>query len=161
MNCKRLALVSLFMLLVFPVFGSMVTFLVIETGLNEEFAATQHSSLWEDALMAEFFEAGHIVTNYPVARMEKKPEMDLVGKIGIDFYDAMRGGSDYFILGFLEYKIQGDAAAPVAITIKLYETRSEMLVFEHNFPAGGGKSLGEEYLAAQNAARVLVSNIKG
>ena len=110
--------------------------------------------------MESFFNAGHIVTNSPVERMEKKPVQVFSGKVAADFSEAIDGGSDYFILGFLEYKIQGERPVPVGINIKLYSTGSKKLIFEQNFPAGTGKSLDEEYKFAQNAGRVLISHIK-
>jgi hypothetical protein len=44
--------------------------------------------------------------------------------------------------------------------IKIYRTNTEELIFERNFSAGTGKSLGEEYQFAQNAGRVIISNLK-
>ena len=161
MNYKRLvSLAILLLLLVFPSFASMVTFLVVETGLDEGAANTQHSSIWEGALMSVFFDAGHIVTNHPIARMEKKPDKDLSGSIMIGFIEAIEGGSEYFILGFLEYVNNGEMMIPIGIIIKLYRTDSEELIFEQNFPAGNSRSLGEEIQMAQNVARILVSNIR-
>jgi hypothetical protein len=43
--------------------------------------------------------------------------------------------------------------------IKIYNTDTEKLVFERSFPAGTGKNLSEEYQIAQNAGKVIVSNI--
>jgi len=157
MNNKRLVSAAvLLLLLVFPVSASTVSFLVVETGLNDE-AKNQYGSLWEGGLMEVFFDAGHIVTNYPIARMGKKPADDLSGPIELDFNEARVGGADYFILGFLEFK---DSSVPSAIDIKIYSTNTEKLVFEHNFPAGTGRNLGEEYQIAKNTGRIIVSNIK-
>jgi hypothetical protein len=159
MNYKRLmGIAVLLLLMVFPASASMVSFLVIETGLNEE-TSTQYGSLWEGGLMAVFFDAGHIVTNSPIARMEKRPDEDLSGYIEVDFYEARVGGAEYFILAFLEFQ-KKDAAVPTAIIIKIYSTDSEKLIFERSFPAGTGRSLGEEYQIAQNAGRVIVSNMR-
>jgi len=159
MNNKRLLSAAvLFLLLVFPASASMVSFLVVETGLNEE-TRTQYGSLWEGGLMDVFFDAGHIVTNYPIARMDKKPEEDLSGSIEVDFYEATQGGADYFVLGFLEFQSK-DASVPSAMIIKIYNTNTEKMIFEKSFPAGTGKNLGEEYQIAKNAGQVIVSNIK-
>ena len=158
---KRLgSLMLLFAILVFPASASMVTFLVVETGLGDEIASSQYSSLWEGGLMEVFFNAGHIVTNYPIARMDKKPAVDLSGNIKLDFDEATEGGAEYFILGFLEHQIQGRSAVPTGITVKLYRTDSRELVFEQSFPAGTGRTQNEEYQLAQNAGRLLISNIK-
>ena len=161
MNYKRLlSMAVLLVLFVFPSFASMVSFLVVETGIEEESVTTQHGSLWEGSLMSVFFDAGHIVTNYPVARMAKMPEEDLSGKIMVDFYEALEGGADYFILGYLEYRNSGGTAVPVMITLKLYSTDSQELLFEQNFPSGNGMSLNEESQIAENAGRIIISHMK-
>jgi hypothetical protein len=158
MNYKLLgSAAALLMLLIFPVSASMVSFLVVETGLDDRITNTQYSSLWEGGLMAVFFDAGHIVTNYPITRMDKKPASDLSGGIGADFNEAVENGAEYFILGFMEY--QG-SAVPVGITLKLYRTSSRELVFERRFPAGTGRSFNEEFQFAQSAGRIIISNIK-
>jgi len=146
----------LLLLLVFPASASMVSFLVVETGLNGE-ANTQYGSLWEGGLMAAFFDAGHIVTNCPIARMEKRPEKDISGNIGNDFFEAAINGAEYFVLCYLEFR---DASVPNAIAVKIYNIHAEKLIFERSFPAGTGKGLSEEYQIAQNTGRVIVSNIK-
>jgi hypothetical protein len=146
----------LLLLLVFPVSASTVSFLVVETGLGEK-TITQYGSLWEGSLMEVFFEAGHIVTNSPIARMEKRPAEDLSGPIKLDFNEAKVGGADYFILGFLEYK---DSSVPNAMVVKIYNTDTEKIIFEQSFPAGTGRNPREEEQIAKNAGRIIVSNIK-
>ena len=150
----------LLLILAFPVSASMVSFLVVETGLEGGNVGSQYSSLWEGGLMAAFFDAGHIVTNYPVIQMKNRPENDISGVIENEFNEAASGGSDYFILGFLEYKNLGGVITPVGMTLKLYSTSPKELLYEQIFPAGKGKSLNEEYQFAQNAGFVLASNIK-
>ena len=158
---RRLACISVvLMLLAFPVSASMVSFLVVETGLNEEIRSPQFSSLWEGGLMSVFYDAGHIVTNSPIGRMEKKPSNDLSGTIKADFDEAAEGGAEYFVLGFIEYQINGSAAVPVGMAIKLYKIDSQELIYENNFPAGNGSSLNQEYQFAQNAGRTLIPHIK-
>jgi hypothetical protein len=161
MDYKRLgSMAALLMLLAFPASASMVSFLMVETGINEEVSSGQYTSLWEGGLMAAFFDAGHIVTNGPVARMEKKPSRDLTGTVEVDFNEAVKGGAEYFILGFIEYQVRSGKPVPVGIALKLYQTDSKKLVFEQSFPAGSGKNLDEEYLFAQNAGKVIISHLK-
>jgi len=158
---KRLGgMAVLFMLMAFPVSASMVSLLIVETGVNEGVTSGRYSSLWEGGLMAAFFDAGHIVTNSPITRMEKKPGRDLSGIVEADFEEAVRGGADFFILGFLEYENRGDSAIPVGIALRLYSSNSRKLVYEHNLPAGTGKNLDEEYKYAQNAGRLLIPHLK-
>ena len=161
MDYKRLVGTAvLFLVLVFPARASMVSVLVVETGLSEEISTEQYGSLWEGGLMETFFNAGHIVTNSPIMRMEKKPAQDLAGLVKNDFDDAILGGAEYFILGFLNYQISGGRPVPVEIAIKLYKTDTRELLFEQNFPAGRGKSMNEEYQFAQNTGRIIISHIK-
>ena len=156
---KRLGcLAVLFMLLVFPASASMVCVMLVETGINEGASSGQYATLWEGGLMAVFFDAGHIVTNSPIARMEK-PARDLSGQLEADFNEAVRGGADFFVLAFLEFKNLGERAVPIGIALKLYNSGTRNLVYEQRFPAGSGKSLDEEYQIAQNAGRTIISHL--
>lgn len=153
------SLAVLLVLLAFPASASTVSFLLIETGINDEAPNTQYTSLWEGGLMAAFFDAGHIVTNSPITRMEKKPSQDLSGYVAEDFAEAAEGGAEYFILGYLEYKLDGLKPVPVGIAVKVYMTDSKKLIHELGFPAGTGRNLGEEYQLAQNAGRSIISHM--
>ena len=163
MSCKRLlGTVVLFVVFTFSVSASTVSFLVVETGLNEGISSPQYSSLWEDGLMSVFFDAGHIVTNNPILRMSKQASIDIRGTaIEADFVEAALGGADYVILGFLDYQMQGNRAVPTGINIKIYTAVSQVLVFEQNFPAGSGRNTTEENQIIQNAGRTIISQIKG
>ena len=157
---KRLGCITIFfLLLVFPVSASMVSFLLVETGINEDVSSGEYASLWEGGLMEAFFDAGHIVTNGPIARVERKPERDFTGMLADDLYDAVNGGVEFIILGYLEFRVQGQRAVPVGMTLKLYNSASRQLMYEQNFPAGGGNNLDEEYQIAINAGRVMTSQI--
>jgi hypothetical protein len=157
MNYKRLLVLTLLLILfTIPASATMVSFLVVETGLGDGGPNPQHSSLWEGALMASFFDAGYIVTNGPIARMERKPAQDLSGIVKIDFDEAVDGGAEFFVLAFLNYQIQGGATVPVEIAIKVYKTDSSQLFFEQSFPAGRGRTLNEENQNALQAGRAIV-----
>ena len=158
---KRPVIIAvLSILLAFPVSASMVSFLVVETGLNEDVPPNQLSTLWGGGLMAAFFDDGHIVTDSPVVRMEKRPPKDFTGQVERDFNEAVTAGSEYFLLGFLEYQIVDGKVIPVNINLKLYETGSKRLIFEQAFPVGTGKNLAEEHQIAQNAGRIIISHLK-
>ena len=160
MHYKRLgSLTLLFVLLAFPVSASMVSFLVVETGLNEETPPNQISSIWEGGLMAAFFDAGHIVTDSPITRMEKKPAKDFSGIIEADFNEAAAAGSEYFILSYLEYQFQNGRFVPVSIAVKLYKIDSKKLMYEQSFPVGKGRNPAEEHQNAQSAGRAISSHI--
>lgn len=161
MNIKRLwSLAVLLVFLGFPASASMVSFLLVETGLSQEGPSTQYTGLWEGGLMDAFFDAGHIITNSPITRMDKKPSPDLSGKVEDDYFDAVMGGADYFILGFLDYQIQGARAVPVGMVLKIYDTDSSKMVYEQLFPVGTGKNLDEEFRIARNAGQTMASHLK-
>ena len=161
MSYKRLvSIAALLVILAFPASASMVSFLLVETGIDERASSGQYSSLWEGGLMEAFFDAGHIVTNSPIARMVQKPNRDLSGIIEDDFNEAVIGGADYFVLGYLEYNTGGGAVVPFRIVLKLFDSNSRQLIFEQNFPAGTGRNFNEEFQLAQDAGRTIISRIK-
>ncbi|MDR1802270.1 MAG: hypothetical protein LBQ94_01570 [Treponema sp.] len=161
MSCKRLLSIALlFLLFTFSASASTISFLVVETGLSNGTASPQNSSrIWEEGLMAFFFDAGHIVTNNPILRMDEQVPAEIHGTIvEYDFNEAVTGGAEYFVLGFLEYEIQGSRAAAVRMNIKIYSTLPEELVYEQVFPAG--RSTAEENQLVRNAGRTIISYIK-
>ena len=161
MNYKLLWCITVMMaVLIFPASASLVSFLVVETGINEEIPSTEYGDLWEGGLMAGFFDAGHIVTNSPIMRMEQKPSQILTGDVKADFDEAATGGANFFILCFLDHQIQGRRAVPVDITIQTYRTDTQELIFEQSFPVGRGRNNSEEFQLAQSAAGVIVSRIR-
>ena len=155
-------LLSLFM--VFPLSASMVSFLLIETGLKTGSNSGEYTNVWEDGLMSAFFDAGHIVSNSPVMRLENVTASDLEGNIlpaqaQEDFSDAARGGADFFIMAILEYNSQGGRYKPQMISIRIFSTVSRGLIYEHRFPAGTGANLRDEYNKAQETARIIAAQI--
>ena len=161
MSFKRfLGIALLFMLLTFSASASTVSFLVVETGLNDGISGPQSSSrLWEEGLMAFFFDAGHIVTNNPILRMDKQVPTEIRGTIvEYDFNEAVMGGADYVVLGFLEYETQGNGVVPVRMNIKIYTTVPEELVYEQAFPVGRNSS--EDNQLVRSAGRIISSHIK-
>jgi len=159
---KRLGSTAvLLMLLVFPVSASMVSILVVETGVNERVSTGQFSSIWEGGLMAAFFDAGHIVTNSPIERMERRPGPNLNGRLMENFHEAINGGADYFVLGLIEYNTREGNALPVGIVLQLFDSMSGRMIYEQRFPAVTGRSNNEEFQIAQNAGRVIISQIRG
>ena len=161
MNYKRIwGLAVLIAFLSFPASADVVSFMVVETGLRERTETTQIASVWEGALMDVFFEAGHIVTNSPITQMDSRP-VNFNDSLRNDFEEAVNGGAEYFILGFLEFGHNGGRTAPVGIQVKIYETGSGDLIYEQGFPAGTGRSLNDEYRLAQDTGRIIISNIRG
>ena len=159
MTYKRLGILSvLVMLLALPASALMVSFQLVETGIDERAAIGQHSRLWESGLMAAFFDAGYIVTSSPITWMERVPAPGLAGEIQASFNQAVQGGAQYFILGFIEYNSHRGMIVPVEITVRVYDVNSR-LVSEQHFPAGPGRSTTEELQRAQNAGQVVISHM--
>ena len=150
---------TLLVLLAFPAFGSMVSFMVVETGLNDNTPGTQHGSVWEGGLMEVFFDAGFIVTNSPARRMERRPEEVLSGSILEDFEDAILGGADYFIIGFMECQLQDSRVIPTNMNIKIFSTITKTLVLEQNFPISSGITLAQEFEFAKDAGRIILTQL--
>ncbi|MCL2440292.1 MAG: hypothetical protein FWD14_00985 [Treponema sp.] len=99
---------------------------VIETGLTDSGSGHQHSVLWESAFMDVFFDAGHIVTNAPILRMERKPHGDIINLIDID--EAKDCGSDYIIITQLDYS--GESVLPRDVLLYIYEVNTQKKIFQ-------------------------------
>jgi len=81
--------------------AATVSFYVIETGANENFDAKQSQSiLWENAFMDVFFDAGYIISNAPIMRLEKRPS-DILQVV--DLNEAVIYGIDYMLIVLLDY----------------------------------------------------------
>ena len=157
---RLLGLVAVFLLLAFPASALMVSILVVETGISEDVPSMPYAGLWEGGLMDAFFDAGHIVTNSPAFRLERKPAQDLGVFVEDDYNEAIAGGAEYFVLCFLEYQRRGNSVRPVGIELKLYKTDSNRLVYQQSFPAGSGRNNNDEYQIARNAGRTVASQLK-
>jgi len=156
MTYKHLGSIAvLLVILAFPVSASMVSFQLVETGLNEEASSGHYSRLWESGLMSVFFDAGYIVTSSPVARMNFTSHV-----IEQSLNEAVEGGADYFVLGFIEYNTHRGRALPVGIALRIFDSNSRQLIHEQNFPAGTGRNDSEEFQLAQSVGRVIISQIK-
>ena len=160
MNCKLTCCVALLaVFLIFPARATMVSFLIVETGIEEGFPETEFGAIWEDGLMASFFDAGVIVTNSPILRMEERPEYDITGTLRAEFDEAVMGGANYFVMCFINHEIQGRRAVPTNITIQKYRTDTQELVFQQSFPVGNNSSQSTVMRNAMDAGRVIASRI--
>jgi hypothetical protein len=160
MMIKRIGALVLFSaLLAFPLSASMVSFLVIETGLEPENNAGEYSSLWEDGLMGIFFDSGHIVSNGTVLRLEKKPTKDFPDEALADFLEASEGGAEYMVMALLEYKNFNGKYRPSGVSLRIFSVSPKKLVYQQQFPTGASADLREEYIRAQEAARAIISHL--
>jgi hypothetical protein len=156
---KRLGIIVIFWIfLAFPLSASMVSFLVVEEGARPGNQSGDYSSAWEDGLMGAFFDAGHIVSNSPVLRIDKLSDAEFPPELDVDYWDALEGGADYFLIAVLEYRPQDNK--PYSVRIKVFSTTSQRLVFEQRFPAGTGVNSRDEYTKAQETAKIVVSQLQ-
>jgi hypothetical protein len=156
---KRLGIMVLFWIfLALPLSASMVSFLVVEEGVRPGVQVGDYSSAWEDGLMGAFFDAGHIVSNSPVLRIEKLSNAVFPPELDVDYREAYEGGADYFLLAVLEYRPQD--SKPYSICIKIFSTVSQRLIYEQSFPAGTGANPRDEYTKAQETAKIVASQLQ-
>jgi len=99
--------------------AAMVSFMVIETGLNEDDKKQEHTLQWENNLLDVFFEAGHIVCNSPVIRLDKKPSGELPKEAKSEFLEAADVGIEYFIVAQLDYT--AGSKEPSEISLRMYK----------------------------------------
>jgi len=124
---KRIAIaVIIGISLNFSVRAATVSFYVIETGITEDFDMKQSQSLlWENAFMDVFFDAGYIISNAPIMRLEKKPS-DILQVIDLD--EAAFYGIDYMLIVLLEYKKESQDTSEVSFYI--FKVARKEKVFE-------------------------------
>jgi hypothetical protein len=138
----------------------MVSFLVVETGLREGSSAGEYSSLWEDGLMSCFFDAGHIVSNGNILRIEQDSAKELPDEAVSDFDDAVQGGAEFFVLVLLEYNNGSGSLRPATVSFRIFSTASRKMIYQRNFPAGTAASLREEYAYAIESGRAILPFLK-
>jgi hypothetical protein len=149
---------TLFML---PLEAATVSFLVIEAGLPEEAGPSQYSGLWESGLLDVFFEAGHIVSNAPILRLEKMPGELFPGEALEDLHEAVEGGMDFFIIALLDYGSPRDAdlRRPEKIFLRLFSAVSQKLIYEQLYTDKTSRTPGEEFSSLKQAAWGLVPHL--
>jgi hypothetical protein len=114
--------------LVLTAHASMVSFFVIETGLSQEGERKRHSELWENTLLDVFFDAGYIVSNYPMIRLASIPDGNILDVVGFDLEEARDGGIDYVLITRLDY-VAG-VQAPQEVSFYLFKTTQHRIIYE-------------------------------
>jgi hypothetical protein len=162
MSGKRFWLVfPLWVFLALPLPAATVSFLVIETGLREEWGNAGYSALWENSLLDVFFEAGHIVSNAPVMRLNRIPAEDFPREALADFTEAAEGGAEFFILAQLDYRFSPDGAepAPRNIALRIYRTKPYGLIHEERLEGLEASAARDESARANQIVRRLIPYI--
>ncbi|GHV92581.1 hypothetical protein AGMMS50268_30840 [Spirochaetia bacterium] len=147
-----------------PLSAATVSFLVIETGLEEHAGANSYSTLWESSLLDVFFKEGHIVSNSPVLRLAQKPEKEFPDEARGDLSEATEGGVDYFILAMVDYPAseRGRNQKPDTISLRLYKTRPYQFLYEERYAGrNNNRNLSDETVLVEQTVRRLIPHLKG
>jgi hypothetical protein len=139
---KRFAFVFFTFFLVFGVEASMISFIVIETGLPQEAERNQHSLNMENALLDVFFDRGHIVCNFPILRFETRPSGNFLQSCAYDMEEeALNAGVDYIVLAQLDYS---NSTTPGEISFFVYRIRGRVNVLERQLRGKTYRSAKDE-----------------
>ena len=150
---RRIAIALILGLFIgFNAWAGMVSFYVIETGLSENEEKKQHSELWENALLDIFFDAGHIVTNGLILRLEKKPSGDILEFV--DMQEARDFGIEFVLIAQLDYV--SDSRSPGEISFFIYNTGSREKIMERKITPRSIRTARDEYDDIKSFVRGLV-----
>jgi len=151
---KRIVFVFFVFFAVFGVEASMISFVIIETGLPQEGERNQHSMIMENALLDVFFDAGHIVSNAPMLRYETKPSGDFLQSSAYSMEeDALNAGVDYIVLAHLDYS---NSQTPGEISFFIYRIRGRVKVLERQISGKTYRSARDEIDDLKIIVRELV-----
>jgi len=154
---RRLIIILFFVLFIdFTAWASMVSFYVIETGVAEETDTIQHSVNWENALLDIFFDAGHIVCNAPILRLDKKPSED-ISKM-VDMKDARDSGVDFILIAQIDYEL--NSKSPKEISFFIYNLITNERLLEKKISPDKLKKARSEYEDMKTIVRGLVPYFK-
>jgi hypothetical protein len=158
---RRWTVLLLWVFAALPLPAATVSFLVVETGLPRETEQNVYSGLWESGLLDVFFEAGHIVSNAPVKRLDTKPRSPLPGEFRGDLNDAAEGGAEYFILALLDYPpaAVNEIPKPQNISLKIFRIRPYKLLYEQGYSEKGSANIDEEFTTIKQSIRGLVPHL--
>jgi hypothetical protein len=152
MSKKIVFVLCLGVLFVFNASAYMVSFFIIESGLPLEGAKNQYSQLWENTFFDVFFDAGYIVCNYPMMRIESKPKMSLEKFVKNEVDEARDGGADYFLVAQIDFS--GGSLTPREISLVLFNVTPFRLIKER-------KVMQKKYKSEKEEIDDLKSIIKG
>ena len=144
----------IFVITAFPLNAASVSFLVIETGLSKNSANSRYSTMWENGLMDVFFETGHVVSNAPILRISRKPAEGFPSEAEKDFKEAKEGEIDYFIVAIVSHP------APHNVSLRLFRTNSQQMLFEHTYTDRTYKSTKEEYDTVKDTVGILAARVR-
>lgn len=156
MNMKKgLAAVIFGIFLTLSAEASLISFYVVETGLSPEGERNRHSQLWENAFMDVFFDAGYIVSNYPMMRLDKKPTSGIQLACGFDVFEARDAGVDYILIAQLDYA--SALNPPSEITLYVFTVAQHEIIYERRVE---GKAYRSERDANSDLRNILFDIVR-
>ena len=138
-----------------PVSAYTVSFIVVETGLPEEQGVCESSILWETGLLDVFFDAGHIVSNAPLLRLDELPAKQFPDEAVESLNEANAGAADYVVLALLDYPGNGvpyTIPKPKQVSLRLFKTIPFRFIREEKFTDSQKAGAGEDFISAKQAA---------
>jgi len=154
MKTKHAAAVILFFFLSVAANAAMVSIYVIETGVPEDGRENLNSVNWENAFLDVFFDAGHIVSNSPILRLEKKPQGDILREV--DMRPLRNGGIEFLIIAQLDYSTE---FTPSELSFWVYRVNTRELITEKKVQGRQISSQREGYEYMKSIARGLIASI--
>jgi hypothetical protein len=149
------------------IFAATISFLVVETSLQEGSPVNESSGLWETGLLDVFFDAGHIVSNAPVMRLSESPDREIPDEARGIMEEALQGGADFFVLALLDYRGAVAAAAagtasklrPQGVLLRLFKTNPYQLVYEQGYVPRGQEGGSTELARVRQVVRLLIPHL--
>jgi hypothetical protein len=144
---------------------SLCLAVVEQKGAQEKYEA---STVWEGALMGVFFNAGHIISSFPITLVEERPLYQ-------DIYQAKEGGATFFIVCIMKYddlqlkngQIKKDEnysyIGPREVVVQIFTTKDGKKVFEkyYEYPLDErGLSVEEDMRRAQYVGLEVVDFLR-
>jgi len=131
--------------------ANVISFYIVETGLSLESEKHRSSSLWEDAFMDVFFDAGFIVTNYPMMRFESKPQGSIINAAGFDLAEAQEAGIDYILVAQLDYS--NPSNGPDTVSFFVFKVSNHLIIYEKNIV---GRNFRHERDAIEELRKIVL-----
>ena len=135
--------------------AAMVSFLVVETGLTQPVPVREYSLLWENSLMDAFFDAGYIVSNASMLRLQSWPQSGFPQEVRTEMDNAIRGGAEFFIIARLDY----DSAIWTAnsISLQMFRLNPHEKIYERQLNARDVRANHDSITAV---VRELIPNMR-
>jgi hypothetical protein len=114
-------------------------------------------------MMDSFFDAGHIVSNSPILRIEHFEQSSgekLPPEARRELDEARLGGADFFVVILLNYE-DNPQGRPLDILIRIFRTTGGQMVYETKCGSYNGVKAEEEFQQIKQNAVRIVPQLKG